>query len=315
MSSYDRSSGNLGRRKSLVTLVITIILVCFAGGIVYWVWAGKGEADRVRQLDQARLESEKLVQSVEEAKRRNIELQRRLKAEEDARPDGARVRMEAENARAPEDARVAAEADTEAKSELAVRASEEEARRASERKLQRRLQVKEDARRAESIRMKVENARAAEEAKVAVEAQQRRLKAEEDARREAERVRMEADARAAEDARVAAEAQARKEAESRTALLSSASRRREFATLGSMQPESQRSTGLPSSEASPDRAPASPRPLRRRTAQQLCANHSILVTRAICEAHWCATPEHSEEAICKQGRVAQSGDRRRDAGY
>ncbi len=333
--SNDSSSGNFGRRKSLIAGVFTIVVVCLAVGTVYWVWAGKREADeRVRQLDQARLESEKLIASVEEAKRRNIELQRRLKAEEDARQNSERVRIEVENARtaenaratedarAAEDARVAAEAQPqiEAKPRAAVlaRASEKEARRARDREVQRRLKAKEDARyEAERARMEAENARAAEDARVAKE--------KENARLEAERVRMEAEARAAEDARVAAEAQAKTEAASRAAVSSRASQEearrgrergtREFATLGPAIPlEPQKSAGLPYSDASPDRIPVSPR-RQRRTAQQLCANSGNSVTRAICQAHWCATPEHSEEAFCRQGRVAQAGAPRRDAGY
>ena len=307
--SHDRSVGNLGRRKSLRS-AITIIVVCFAAGIAYWVWAGKREADtRMRQLEQARLESEKLITSVEEAKRRNMELQGRLKAEEDAREAAQKVRMEAENARAAKDLTVAAQpqASTEAKSRAAVlsRASEKEASRPRERE----RKAKEDAYlKAARVRMEAEYSLAAQDAR-----------AKDEARREAERIQM-ADARAAEDARVAAKAHATTEANSRAAAqaLEEEARdrgRREYAALGpAVQLEPQRSIGRSSSEASPDRTSASPR-RQRRTTQQLCASSSNLVTRTICEAYWCATPEHSEEGFCKQARLAQAGEPRREAGY
>ena len=221
-SSNERASGNPGR-KGLATGAVTILVVLLVGGIGYWVWAAKRDAD-ARHHEEARLESEKQRTLEEEAKRRDLERQRLLKWEEDAREQAERIRIEAENARANEDARVAAEAQTKT------------------------------------------------------------------------------------------EAKSRAAAPSRTALEEAKGAATEQVNRPAVQPEPQKPTEPSRHEAFSDRATTFPRPVRQ-TAQQLCANRSNLVTRVICEAQQCAKPEHSEEAFCKQGREAQAGERRRDAGY
>jgi hypothetical protein len=129
-------------------------------------------------------------------------------------------------------------------------------------------------------------------------------------------------ARANVDAGVAAEAQTKTGAKSRAAAPPRTALKQEGAAteqdnrpaVQPVQPEPQKPVEASSHEALPDRATTSPRAVRQ-TAQQLCANRSNLVTRVICEAQQCAMPEHSEEAFCKQGREAQTAERRRDAGY
>ena len=220
-NSGEGASGN-PRRKGLATGAITILVVLLVGGIACWVWAAKRDADAQRLDDEARLESKK-QRALEERKRRDLELQRLLKWEQDAREQAQRIRMRAENARTNADAGVAAE--TQTKTEPKSRA-------------------------AAPFRTALKQEGAAPE----------------------------------QDKRPA------------------------------VQPEPQKPVEASSHEALPDRATTSPRAVRQ-TAQQLCANRSNLVTRVICEAQQCAMPEHSEEAFCKQGREAQTAERRRDAGY
>lgn len=229
-SRKERASGDPGR-KGLATGAVTILVVLLAGGIGYLVWAAKGAAD-ARHFEKARLESEK-QRTLKERNRRDVELQRLLKWEEDAREQAERIRIGVESARANEAARFASEAQTktQGKSRAAApsRTAQEEARRATE-------------------RGKREGAATERDIRPAVQAEPQKL------------------------------------------------------------------AEVSSHQAFSDRDTTSPRPVRQ-TAQQLCANRSKLVTRVVCEAQQCAKPEHSEEAFCKQGREAQAGERRRDAGY
>jgi hypothetical protein len=159
---------------------------------------------------------------------------------------------------------------------------------------------------------------------------QRLLKWEEDAREQAERIRIAVEsARASEAARFASEAQTKAQGQSRAAAPFRTTReaarpatesgKREGAVTErdirpAVQAEPQKLAEVSSHQAFSDRAATSPRP-GRQTAQQLCVDRGMLVTRVVCEAQQCAKPEHSEEAFCKQGREAQAGERRRDAGY
>ena len=159
---------------------------------------------------------------------------------------------------------------------------------------------------------------------------QRLLKWEEDAREQAERIRKAVEsARTNEAARFASEAQTKTQGKPRAAAPSRTApeearratergNREDAATERDIRPavqaEPQKLAEVSSHQAFSDRAIASLRPVRQ-TAQQLCANRSNLVTRVVCEAQQCAKPEHSEDAFCKQGREAQPGERRRDAGY
>jgi len=168
--------------------------------------------------------------------------------------------------------------------------------------------------------MESEKQRTLEEARRRDLELQRLLNWEKDAREQAERIRARAEsARANEGAGVAAEAQTKTGAKSRAAAPPRTALKQEGAATEqdkrpAVQPEPQKPVEASSHEALPDRATTSPRAVRQ-TAQQLCANRSNLVTRVICEAQQCAMPEHSEEAFCKQGREAQTAERRRDAGY
>ena len=217
-------------RKGLATGAVAILVVLLVGGIGYGVWAAKGAAD-ARHVEKARLAEKQ--RTLTERNRRDAELQRLLKWEEDAREQAERIRIGVESARANEAARFASEAQTKTpvKSRAAPpsRTAQEEARPATER-----------------------------------------------GNREG----------------VATEREIRP----------------------TPQAEPQKLAEVSSRQAFSDRATTSARPMRQ-TAQQLCANRSNLVTRAVCEAQQCAKPEHSEEAFCKQGREALAGERRRDAGY
>lgn len=223
----ERASGDPGRKG----LAVPILVVLLVGGTGYGIWAAKGAAD-ARHFEKARLESEK-QRTLKERNRRDAELQRLLKWEQDAREQAERIRIGVESARANEAARLASEAQTKTqdKSRAAApsRTAQEQPRRATE-------------------TGKPEGAATEREIRPAVQAEPQKL------------------------------------------------------------------AEVSSHQAFSDRATTSPRPVRQ-TAQQLCANRSNLVTRVVCEAQQCAKPEHSEEAFCKQGREAQAGERRRDAGY
>ena len=229
-SRKEHASGDPGR-KGLATGAVTILVVLLVGGIGYLVWAAKGAAD-ARYFEKARLELEK-QRTLKERNRRDVELQRLLKWEEDARKQAERIRIAVESARTNEAARFASEAQTKTpgKSRAAgpSRTAPEEARRATG-----------------------------------------------------------------------------------TGIREGAATERDIRPAGQAEP--QKLAEVSSHQAFSDRATTSPRPVQQ-TAQQLCANRSNLVTRVVCEAQQCAKPEHSEEAFCKQGREAQAGERRRDAGY